>query len=308
MTTIAVVSPYAEQLDAILRPRLPAQALMFSAPCANDLPAPAQEADIAFGSPDVLVPLLSDLPKLRWVQSTWAGVTPLLAHSRRDYVLTGVKELFGAAMSEYVLGWVLALERSILLHAQGRRWEFRRDRGLSALRLGIAGTGSIGREVAKRCAPFFAEIVGLNSDGRALPEFSRCYATGDRRLFSEDLDVLAMVLPETASTNQLIAARELSVLARGAILINGGRANALDVDAAVGALERGHLAALVLDVFAEEPLPEDDPLWNTDGVYITSHSAAPTDVRAVAEVFLANLQRYLSGDALVGLIDFERGY
>lgn len=306
--SLVVVSPYVDVLVRSIQSRLGSDTPLYAATTAAALPAAALDSDVVFGAPDEVASILMRLPRLRWVQSTWAGVTPILAQPRRDYVLTGVKDLFGAAMSEYVLGWVLALERSILEHANARHWEFRRDRGLSDLRLGIAGTGSIGAEVARRCAPFFAEVVGLNRDGRAVPGFARCYASSARQAFAEGLDVLALVLPDTPHTDRLIGAAELEALARGSLLINAGRSNALDLDAALRALESGRLANLVLDVFDEEPVPAHNPLWEMPGVRITSHSAAPTDIDAVARLFLANLERYVTKAPLAGVIDFTRGY
>ena len=287
---------------------LPDGVRLYSATCTEELDGAGFEADIALGAPDQLAPLLLRMPRLRWVQSTWAGVTPFLQAPRRDYQLTAAKGIFGAAMSEYVLGWILALERSVLRHAVARQWDDRSDRGLSGLRLGIAGVGSIGQEVARRCAPFFAEVIGLNSDGRDAPGCTRCYATAERLAFADGLDVLAMILPATAGTTRLVDATMLAALRRGAILINGGRANALDHDAAVAALESGQLSAAVLDVLEREPLPASDPLWSVPGLYITSHTAAPTDTAAIARLFLANLRRYLAGEALYGTVDFARGY
>ena len=77
---------------------------------------------------------------------------------------------------------------------------------------------------------------------------------------------------------------------------------------ALRALESGRLSALVLDVFEEEPLADDDPLWSVPGLYITSHTAAPTETSAIARLFLANLARFQSGETLIGRIDFDRGY
>jgi phosphoglycerate dehydrogenase-like enzyme len=308
MMPVAVVSAHARELAACLEGDLPPEVRLVCATTGDELSAQGLAAPIAFGAPDELAPLVARMPQLLWVQSTWAGITPFLQQPRRDYQLTGVKGLFGAAMSEYVLGWALALRRSILEHAAATSWTFRRDPGLVGCRLGIAGTGSIGREVAARCAPFFSEVVGLNSDGRAVPGFSRCFGVEERCVFAADLDILALVLPDTPETDRLFAQRELACVRSGAILINGGRANALDLPAAVAALDSKRLSALVLDVFEHEPLPDADPLWARSDVYVTSHTAAPTDMGAVARVFLTNLKRFLAGRPLEGLIDFERGY
>lgn len=314
MLKIALASPYAAEFRARFEGTLPPTVELLDLPSTPpatgaSLSAEAlQQVEVAFGAPDHLLPWLDELPRLRWVQSTWAGVESLIDQPRRDFMLTGVKALFGASMSEYVLGWTLALRRSILHYAGASKWESRRDAGLAPLRLGIAGTGSIGAEIARRCTPFFYEIIGLNSDGSDRPGFARCFAAGDRHAFACGLDVLALVLPATPATDGLIDGELLTCLNPGAILINGGRANSLRLPEALAALEDGRLSSMVLDVFEHEPLTADDPLWSVPGLYITSHSAAPTSLDAIAGVFLANLVRFQAGEELQGLIDFQRGY
>ncbi|MFK7830593.1 MAG: D-2-hydroxyacid dehydrogenase [Congregibacter sp.] len=308
MTAVTVVSGRIDDLRlAIEQAQIPNLACRyFSSP--DQMDEQALQAEIAVGAPDVLAPALPHMPHLQWVQSTWAGITPFLASPRRDYQLTGVKAIFGASMSEYVLAWMLAFERSVLAHASAHRWEWREERGLSSLRLGIAGTGSIGAAVAKRCAPFFAHIQGLNSDGRDVDGFARCFSMRDVQQFSQGLDALVMILPDTPRTSGLIEASVLERLNPGAVLINTGRANSLNHEAMLAALNAGRLRAVVLDVLHQEPLPEDHPYWTTEGLYITSHTSAPTRMAAIVQVFRDNLLRYRSGEALQGLIDFERGY
>lgn len=268
----------------------------------------ARNAEIALGAPDALAPLLADMPQLRWVQSTWAGITPFLSVPRRDYLLTGVKDIFGESMSEYVLGWLLALQRGILRRANARHWDESLDPGLSSLSVGIAGVGSIGAAVAPSLSPWVAEIRGLNSDGRAVEGCDQCFSSDARLAFADGLDVLVMILPDTGGTNALVDASLLARLKPGAILINVGRANALDLPAALAALEAGRLSAAVLDVLQREPLPAGDPLWTVPNLYISSHTSAPTDMERIAGVFLDNLERYRSVKPLRGVIDFSRGY
>ncbi|WP_439107507.1 NAD(P)-dependent oxidoreductase [Congregibacter sp.] len=312
MLEITVVSTRADALAEVfqgsLSGRVPDDVLMQFYAGPEDLNERALCAEVALGAPDVLAPLLDRMPNLRWVQSTWAGITPFLEVPRRDYLLTGVKDIFGASMSEYALGWTLAIERSVLSHATATQWQFQLDRGLSELRVGIAGAGSIGAAVARAFEPFVREVRGLNSDGRPVPGCEACFATSERLAFAKDLDVLVMILPDTPATDNLVDAPLLECLAPTAIVINGGRANALDLPAALRARAAGKLRALVLDVFEQEPLEAEDPLWRTPGVYITSHTAAPTRMDSIAGVFLDNLRRYQAGEALQGAIDFERGY
>jgi len=305
---VLVVGPRAAALETALAEAMPSDVHLSRIDTVRPLTPSEQDAEIALGPPDQLAPMLSQLPRLRWVQSTWAGVTPFIDHPRRDYQLTAAKGMFGAAMSEYVLGWVLALERSILRHATARHWDDRPDRGVGDKRLGIAGVGSIGREVALRCAPFFDEVVGLNSDGHPVEGCRRCYGMDQRFEFARGLDVLALLLPQTEQTTRLADDRLLDALNPGAIVMNAGRANALDLPAALQHLESGGLSALVLDVLAEEPLEEGSELWSLPGLYLTSHTAAPTETHAIARQFLDNLGRYRRGEPLHGLVDFTRGY
>lgn len=305
---VAVVSSRAQELRAALALQSPSDVEFHYAQEAGELSALGREAAVALGAPDVLAPALANMPNLRWVQSTWAGITPFLAVSRRDYLLTGVKDIFGASMSEYVLGWMFALQRNILKHAKADKWHWAPERGTSGLRLGIAGAGSIGSDVATACQPFFAEVVGLNRDGRPARGCARCFGVDDKLRFAAGLDALVMILPDTPQTDDLVDAEFLAKLARGAVLLNVGRANSLDHEALQQAVLSGVLSAAVLDVLPVEPLPDDDPLWEIEGVHITSHTAAPTQIGAIAQVFLDNLHRYRQGRPLEGLIDFTRGY
>lgn len=162
--------------------------------------------------------------------------------------------------------------------------------------------------VARRAEAFGVKLSGLNTRGQAQAPFSRCHRTEDRLAFARDLDFVVSLMPDTPATRGLIDGDFLQALPAGAVLINAGRANAIDHAALRQSVEDGHLRAAVLDVLPVEPLPEDDPLWRTSGIYITSHTAAPTEVTAIAPLFLDNLKRFLAGEALRYEIDFSRGY
>ena len=151
-------------------------------------------------------------------------------------------------------------------------------------------------------------MIGLNSDGRAVDGFTACYRSADRLAFAEGLDHLVSVLPQTAQTDNLIDHEVLIRLNPGAIVINAGRGNAVVEADLIASLNAGHLRAAVLDVFREEPLPLDDPLWSTPGVHITSHTAGPTPDEAIGEVFERNLKLYIAGEPLTDAVRVGRGY
>ncbi len=265
-------------------------------------------ADILFGPPDAIVPLLDRLPQLRWVQSSWAGIKPLVDHPRRDYLLTGVRGIFGQPMAEFVLGWLLALERRIIERAIDNNWDGRIEPGVRGRRLGILGSGDIGQAVARACAALGIDVVGLNSDGRAVEGFRACYAMAEREVFADGLHYLLGLLPDTGATNDMVDATLLGRLAPGAIFINAGRANSVVDKDLLAALDAGQLRAAVLDVTRQEPLPETHPFWATENLYLTSHTAAPTTAAAIVGVFVENYRRYQRGESVVQAVDFTRGY
>ena len=91
-------------------------------------------------------------------------------------------------------------------------------------------------------------------------------------------------------------------------MVNIGRGSAVDDLALAEALNAGRLGGAVLDVFSQEPLPPEHPLWHTPNTFITAHTAAINHPPDIAAVFIDNYQRYLRGEALLGLVDFELGY
>lgn len=308
MITVLVLSTHAARYRGILASRgLPEASLHFADTTEAALPV-AADAEVLFGAPDLLAQLLPHCQALRWVQSTWAGVTPLLANPRRDYCLTGVKEIFGAPMAEYVLGWLLALERNIPTHYAATRWNPQREGHLHGKSIGIMGTGSIGRHVARACRGLGLHTRGLNSDGRDIEDFERCWAAPERLAFASGLDYLVALLPDTPQTDGLVDTALLASLADGAVVINAGRGNAVVNEDLVAALERGALRHAVLDVLPVEPLPPEDPLWQVRNLTITSHTAAPTPAEAIVDIFIDNFRRYRRGEPLRHPVDFERGY
>jgi len=275
--------------------------------------APEAEVDtslveVLVGAPPDLAVIIPRCPQLRWVQSTWAGIDAIAHFASETLQITPLKGVFGPAMTEYVMGWLLAIERNVISRASHTQWTPSLEPRIKGKRLGIMGTGGIGTAIALAAKPYGLEVIGLNSDGRAVDGFIACYPSADRLAFAEGLDYVVSVLPQTPQTDNLIDHKVLTRLNPRAIVINAGRGNALVEADLIASLNAGHVRAAVLDVFREEPLPPDDPLWSTPGVYVTSHTAGPTPDEAVAEVFERNLKRYIAGEPLTDAVRAGRGY
>ena len=266
------------------------------------------DARIVLGTPHHIAQVLPHCPNLMWAQSTWAGVNSLLAMGRRDYVLTALKGVFGHLMAEYSMAWLLAFARGVLKRSQQCHWSPQPDEGLAGKSLGIMGTGSIGAAIAVTAKHFGMQVRGLNTDGRRIVPFDSCYPVANRWAFADGLDAIISVLPATPQTDRLIDESLLSLLTPGAVLINVGRGNVIDDTALLGALDDGSLQAAVLDVFEQEPLPEQHPYWTRDDVIVTSHTAAPTPPDAAVSVFMENYWRFSRGEPLHHRVDFDRGY
>ena len=264
--------------------------------------------EVVVGAPPDLAATIPRCPRLRWVQSTWAGIDAIAHFASETLQITPLKGVFGPAMTDYVMGWLLAIERNVISRASHTHWTPSLEPRITGKRLGIMGTGGIGTAIALTAKLFGLEVIGLNSDGRAVDDFKTCYPSADRLAFAEGLDYLVSVLPQTSQTNNLIDHEVLMRLNPRAIVINAGRGNAVVEADLIASLNAGHLRAAVLDVFREEPLPPDDPLWSTPGVHITSHTAGPTPDEAVAEVFESNLKRYIAGQPLTDAVRAGRGY
>ncbi|MFB4203119.1 Glyoxylate/hydroxypyruvate reductase A [wastewater metagenome] len=272
----------------------------------------APECDIILGKPALVAQVLDTAERLSWVQSTFAGVDALLEDGLpRGYTLTGVKDVFGPLMSEYVLGWLIALERQFFAlreQQRGHVWAERQYRGLGGRTMGIAGLGSIGQHIAGTANHFGLDVIGYKRRASDVPGVRRVYAGDEWDRFLEGLDYLVLTLPDTPETHHLVDAAALERLPAHAWVVNVGRGPLIDSDALAGALRDGRIAGAVLDVFETEPLPADSPLWDLENCYVTPHVAAESFPEDIVEIFRRNYARYRDGEALDYVIDFARGY
>lgn len=280
-------------------------------PNASDAASVYSDQTILFGNPDSIARVLPDMPTVEWVQSTWAGVTPLLEIGRRDYLLTGIKGVFGPQMSEFVIGYMLASELKVIerLAAQRDRQWFKKASGtLLGKKIGVMGTGSIGQAIARRAKDNGMTVTGLSRTGASNPDFENVFKVEDLHKFLHDLDYLVSVLPHTTETDQLLDQSALAQLPAHAYFINVGRANVVDDEALLSALASDQLRGAVLDVFDVEPVPAESRLWDAPNLLITGHIAAISHPALIAPIFLENYKRFVSGQSLQNVISFDNGY
>jgi len=266
---------------------------------------------VVLGEPDLLAEVLDDMPAVEWVQSSWAGVTPLLNSGRKDFQLTGIKDAFGSQMSEYVFAYLLAREMKILerLGRQSRKdWWDEPSGCLHGKTLGVMGTGSIGSAIASKAGAFGMKTVGFSRTGKVARPFDQVYASHELEEFLPQPDYLVAVLPDTAETRGLLGSAAFALMKSSCYLVNVGRGSLIDEQALIRALYADELAGAVLDVFEAEPLAEDSPLGYAPNLLVTGHIAAISRPRDIARIFSENYRRYCNGEPLKYLVDFDRGY
>ncbi|MBN1287802.1 MAG: D-2-hydroxyacid dehydrogenase [Anaerolineae bacterium] len=191
--------------------------------------------------------------------------------------------------------------------------------------LGIVGYGSIGREVARLGATFGMTVLATKRDMRQLAEqgyvepgagdpeaviVDRLYPPQALHSMLRECDFVALTVPLTAATRHLIDEKALAAMKPGAVLVNVSEGKVIDEAALVAALKAGKLGGVALDVFEQEPLPSDSPLWDLPRVILSPHTAgfsAQYNVRA-ARLFAENMRRYLAREPLLNLVERKRGY
>lgn len=270
------------------------------------------QADIALGEPKLIRDALPTLSQLKWVQSIYAGVEPLVDPAqRRDYVLTNARSVFGELMSEYVFGYLLFLEKRMLERIQAQKehqWQRTESGMLRGKTIGLLGVGSIGAHLAGTAKHFGMKVRGYTRGSETSTHVDKYYHGDDRLNFAQGLDYVVSVLPRVDETNHLVDEAFLDALPKHAVLVNVGRGNSVDEAALVKALNEGKLAAAVLDVFEKEPVPPDHPFWDTPNLYMTYHTSAISYPEDITRVFVENYGLFIADKPLKYIVDFEKGY
>src|SRR5947209_5549049 len=262
--------------------------------------------------------------KLRWIHAASAAVHQLLFPElvKSDVVITNSSEVHGPVVAEHVIALIFALAKKIPLASLWQRkklwgqaaiWtEGPRPREVAGATLGLIGVGSIGRNVTKKAAALGMRVIAA----REHPEKGRPEGV-DKILASSNLDELlaesdyvVLAAPLTGATKGLMDAAHLAKMKPDSYLINVGRGPQVDDVALVDTLRNKRIAGAALDVFQQEPLPSNSPLWDLENLLITPHTAGLTDKlwQRHYELFSDNLRRYLSAQPLRFVVDKQKGY
>ncbi len=254
---------------------------------------------------------LERLKGAKLIQSLWMGVEKLLADPALPEGVPLARLIdpgMVAAMSESVLAHVLDWHRHHYRYRdyqQRTRWHRHRQYLASDRTVGLLGLGELGSDAARKLLALGFKVAGFSRRPRKL-EGVTC--STDLLSIAQMSNALVCVLPLTPQTHGILNSRVLNQIRKGGCLINVARGGHLVVGDLLTALDSGHLAHAYLDVFDEEPLPADDPLWRHPRVTITPHSAALTEPRTAIQKIVENIERVRRGERPLHLVDFAAGY
>ncbi|MBL8150418.1 MAG: D-2-hydroxyacid dehydrogenase [Blastocatellia bacterium] len=250
--------------------------------------------------------------KVQWIQSMWAGVDKLIpAPIRPEVIITKPTKVFGQYLSQYVFGYYLASKirlRQAMASQQEKVWKRYQLTPIYGTKIGIAGFGDIGIEIARVAKSFLMEVWSLNTKPKNHEHIDRAFGLEQIKEFVAGVDLLVIVLPNTAETKGLFTFEVLSSMKPDAMLINVGRGAVIDEEALVEILRQEKIAGAVLDVFVQEPLPTEHPFWSLANCVVTPHIGGPSLPIDITCCFLENYKRFVSGEQLIGVIDRSRGY
>lgn len=271
------------------------------------------KVQLALGDPDLLAQIVNDCQQLVWVQSTYAGNAPLCRAAKRDYLLTGVKGIFDQQMREYVFSYLLYFARNIegfnnAVQKQHNKWQPPAFDSLAGKTLGIVGAGDIAAGLVDIATVFGMTVIGLNRSGTANADYTQMYTPENKLMFAGHCDYMLSLLPDTPATKHFIDADLLRAMPSHSILINAGRGSVVNDEALIAALSTQQIRAAVLDVFVDEPLPDEHPYWALANAYITQHTAALSPTKDVTAIFKSNLIQFLESNPLFYVLDFDKGY
>jgi len=283
-----------------------------------------------------VLPKPEQVPNLRWVQAYLAGVDKIIdnpALTPEQVLFSSMSGANATQVAEHILTMMLALGHNLPGFGRlQREHSWMQDRGLTYVpreirgsTVGLVGYGSIGRQTARLVTGMGAEVLaikrnamtpehhGYSAEGIGDPEgglFTRLYPPEAIRSMVAECDYVVICVPKTSLTAGIISAEQINAMKKTALLIDVSRGGIVDHTALSAALAGGKIAGAALDVFPEEPLPEESDLWELPNLIITPHISgfSPEYSIRANELLIENLTRYLSGQGLLNLVSRDREY
>ncbi len=250
---------------------------------------------------------------IKWIQASGAGVDHWTPWDPTIVTVTNASGIHAEIMAQYttwaILNQKLGFPRMAERQSQ-KKWDKKLLESVVGQTLVIVGYGRIGKEVGRLAKTIGLKVIGVRKRPSPCPYADEVVSNCDLRNALGKADFILNVLPLTEETRGFFNTDIFYSIKKGAYLINTGRGHVIDECALVEALRSGQLSGATLDVFADEPLPSNNPLWTTNNVIITPHTAgdAVDWEDAITDLFCDNLRRWKNNEKLENIVDPSRGY
>ena len=281
------------------------------------------DADILFDFDRSIDPNLDQYaPNVKWIQATSAGIGNYLI--KNEYIKKMPNTIFTTAsgvhskpLAEFCIMSILMFNQNFLkarLLKTKKIWERFSNKDLYNNNVLIYGVGQIGKEIAKFCKLFGMNVYGIKKNTKNLkPEdfyLDKLYERSKLSTIIQFIDYLILVAPATKETNNIINKKILSKMKKKSFVINISRGSLINESDLLYAINNKLIAGAALDVFANEPLNKDSPLWNFENIIIYPHSASTTykENERITKIFCDNIKLYLEGKPLKNQFNSELGY
>lgn len=251
---------------------------------------------------------------LKWVHVMSAGIDEIPKEFFDKAIVTNSTGIHKIPMTEFAVGMLLQYYKNFnqLHEAQNNKeWiTYSRSEELYGKEAHILGTGSIGSHLAKALQIFGVRTVGYNTNGRSIEGFDQTHAISELNSQIGSADMMVNILPSTGETTNFLQTATFKAMKDEAVFLNIGRGTVMTDEVLIEVLEQKYIAHVLSDVFNEEPLPADSPLYSFDNLTITPHCSAKTrmyNFRAF-DIFTYNLMRMNNESEMKNVIDYNKGY
>ena len=269
------------------------------------------------GKRDLLRSAFLAHPNLRWVHSRSAGLDSVLFPElvSSPALLTNGTGVFSQSLGEFALAMILYFAKDfprMLRNKAAHRWEQYDVDEISNQTVGIVGYGDIGRAVARRVHAMGMKVLALKRHAPAGsdPLIEQFYKPEDLHTMVGRCDYVVASAPLTAETRHMLSDAAFAAMKPSTVVINVGRGPVVDQNALIAALNQRKIRGAGLDVFENEPIPPDDPIWALENVFISPHTADHTHdwLDQAMQFFLRQYERFREGETLENIVEKHLGY
>lgn len=259
---------------------------------------------------------ISKFQNLKWIQLASIGVdqVPKDIVIKNNIIITNNKGGYKIPIGEWIVMDILNLFKKSMdfyRNQQKKIWEPNENiYELYGKTVSFIGTGTIAMEAAKRLQGFGVTILGVNTTGNPIEHFNKCFAMDNINTVLEESDIVVLTIPYTKNTHHLINEDKFTHMKTGSFLINISRGAIVKETALIDNLQNGKIAAAALDVFTEEPLSKDSPLWSMDNVIVTPHNSWVSEASNSrrSNLIYENMRKYAKHEPLINITDIRKGY